>query len=335
MITSLTEEQEIALKQYQADVLALGRSTKPIDLVKATQAVIDVYALIDKPAPQVVLCDSPWQMAVMPTMFKDMDTFNPEECKAKLRIQLKEGTSLSSEIASQARTNLSNSWFGILSLYWLSFYDFPIKHIAGFTYTDDIKHQLQTWVALAHSVFAFCAFDDICFICERPTQLTVDTEGRLHNTDSAAMQFADGYSLYSVHGVRLVADLICNKECITTAQIQAETNAEVRRVMIDFYDTNDKGRFIRDADAKEIATDDFGTLYQMDLPGDEPLLMVKVVNSTAEPDGTFKDYFIRVQPELRPMLKDGLGEPQKLTAHNAVASTFGKYGHEYDLVLQT
>jgi hypothetical protein len=38
-----------------------------------------------------------------------------------------------------------------------------------------------------------------------------------------------------------------------------------------------------------------------------------------------------VHHELRPLLSDDgePGEPQELTARNAVASTFGKYGHEY------
>jgi hypothetical protein len=64
--------------------------------------------------------------------------------------------------------------------------------------------------------------------------------------------------------------------------------------------------------------------------------MVKVVNSTPEPDGSFKDYFLRVHPELRPLLSNNrMGEPQALTAHNAVASTFGKRGGEYAPCVET
>jgi hypothetical protein len=42
-------------------------------------------------------------------------------------------------------------------------------------------------------------------------------------------------------------------------------------------------------------------------------MMVKVVNSTQEPDGTFKDYFIRVDPNAYGGLK---------TARQAIASTW-------------
>jgi hypothetical protein len=58
--------------------------------------------------------------------------------------------------------------------------------------------------------------------------------------------------------------------------------------------------------------------------------MVKVVNSTAETDGSFKDYWLRVDPRCRPLLAgQQFGKPQKRTALNAIASTFGLTGDEY------
>ena len=97
-----------------------------------------------------------------------------------------------------------------------------------------------------------------------------------------------------------------------------------------------QARFLQESGAKEIHRDDFGTLFRKDIPGDEPLLMVKVINATPEHDGTFKDYFLRVAPDLRPLFLDGRkGDPQALTARNAVASTWGLRGENYDPVLQT
>ncbi len=51
--------------------------------------------------------------------------------------------------------------------------------------------------------------------------------------------------------------------------------------------------------------------------------MVKVVNSTPEPDGSFKDYFLRVPPTCQ-------------TALEAVAWTFDKTPEQYrELAAQT
>ena len=64
--------------------------------------------------------------------------------------------------------------------------------------------------------------------------------------------------------------------------------------------------------------------------------MVKVVNSSPEPDGSYKDYFIRVHPKLCPMFVDRqFGKPQEMTARNAIASTFGMTGDTYVLECQT
>jgi hypothetical protein len=50
--------------------------------------------------------------------------------------------------------------------------------------------------------------------------------------------------------------------------------------------------------------------------------MVKVVNSTPKPDGTYKDYFLRVPPTVR-------------TAREAVAWTFDLDPTVYAPVLET
>jgi hypothetical protein len=122
-------------------------------------------------------------------------------------------------------------------------------------------------------------------------------------------------------------------DTLAIKQIEEEGNAEVRRVMIDRFGQE---RYIRDSGCRPIHVDDWGEIYSKEVSGDEPVVMVKVVNSTREPDGTFKNYWIRVHPELRPMLDSGeLGPPQKMTARNAVASTFGMTGEEYLLQQET
>lgn len=52
------------------------------------------------------------------------------------------------------------------------------------------------------------------------------------------------------------------------------------------------------------------------------LVMVKVVNSTPEPDGQFKDYFLRVPPQMR-------------RAKEAVAWTFNKTETKYQPAMET
>ena len=104
------------------------------------------------------------------------------------------------------------------------------------------------------------------------------------------------------------------------------------RLMIERFG---QGRFLTESGAKLVHQDATGKLWHKDLQDDEPMVMVEVLNSTPEPDGHTKTYFLRVHPELRPLLATGLGSPQEPTAHNAVASTFGLYGHEYHPLIET
>jgi hypothetical protein len=156
-------------------------------------------------------------------------------------------------------------------------------------------------------------------ITPRPAALHRDEQGRLHNTEGAAILYPDGWGVYAVHGVRVPSDIIESHASITVERIDTEANAEIRRVMIDLYG---QSRYLLDSGAKEVGRDDFGVLYRKEIPGDEALVMVKVVNSTPEADGTFKDYFLRVPPATK-------------TAHEAVAWTFGKTAEEYAPLIET
>lgn len=66
--------------------------------------------------------------------------------------------------------------------------------------------------------------------------------------------------------------------------------------------------------------------------GGRPMRVLEVENSTPDKNGKRTVYYIPVHTHLRPMRADGtFGQRQALTARNAVASTFGLYGHQYHI----
>jgi hypothetical protein len=81
-------------------------------------------------------------------------------------------------------------------------------------------------------------------------------------------------------------------------------------------------RYLRDAGATLAGRDRFGSLWRLDQPDDEPLVMVEVVNATPEPDGTRASYWLRVPPDI--------GSP-----HAAVAWTFGFSERTYRPLAET
>ncbi|HLC08464.1 MAG TPA: hypothetical protein VJK06_04200, partial [Methyloceanibacter sp.] len=131
--------------------------------------------------------------------------------------------------------------------------------------------------------------------------------------------YPSGWGLWHWHGVRVPQWAIETPSRIKVGTIDSEKNAEVRRVLIERYG---QARYLQDSGAQLVAEDEFGSLYLKEILDDEPIVMVKVKNSTPEPDGSVKDYFLRVPPNVR-------------TPHQAVAWTFGQTPKTYLPLAQT
>ncbi|MEG5245209.1 leucine-rich repeat domain-containing protein, partial [Microcoleus sp. ARI1-A1] len=77
------------------------------------------------------------------------------------------------------------------------------------------------------------AFDKVCLVCDRPTKLCLDSEHRLHAEGEPALEFSDGYKLYSYHGVTLPEKYgQIHPNQWESTWILEEENAELRRVLI-------------------------------------------------------------------------------------------------------
>ena len=140
----------------------------------------------------------------------------------------------------------------------------------------------------------------------------MDDRHRFHAEDTGAVQFNDGIEFKYWHGIE-VSENFFDPNKITIGAIINEPNSEIKRLMIERYGLE---RFLRNANATLIHSDEFGSLYFREMPEHEPIVIVKVKNSTPEPDGTYKDYFIRVPPYIT-------------TARAAVAWTFELDETEY------
>lgn len=151
-------------------------------------------------------------------------------------------------------------------------------------------------------------------------QVTLDNEYRPHSIGKdPAVIYADGRKEYYVKGVRVPEYVVTQPERIKIDDINKETNTEVRRIMMERYGN---AKYLQNSKAVLIDEDEFGKLWRVDVPLDEPLMMVEVLNSTPEPDGTIKTYWLRVPPTVR-------------TPQEAIAWTFSLDPKSYDPVLQT
>ncbi len=146
---------------------------------------------------------------------------------------------------------------------------------------------------------------------------SVDERGRLHAEHGPALAWGDGFEIWAWHGVRVDRRSCSTPDSITVASIDAERNIELRRVLIERFGEE---RLLREGGAKLVDEDATGRLWRREMPmswpRDEAVVMVEVLNSTPEPDGSRKTYFLRVPPTTS-------------SARTAVAWTFGLRGDEY------
>ncbi|WP_307168478.1 DUF6745 domain-containing protein [Streptomyces sp. B3I7] len=162
-------------------------------------------------------------------------------------------------------------------------------------------------------------YSRVVVVSERPAALHQDEAGRLDNGEGPALAYPDGFALHAWRGMPVPADFLTELADLTPRRIHKEENAELRRVMLEFYGYD---RYLKDSGAQPLHRDETGTLWRIDLVGDEPLVMVEVLNSTPEPDGTHRTYWLRVPPTTR-------------TAKEGVAWTFGVTAEEYVPLQQT
>jgi hypothetical protein len=183
----------------------------------------------------------------------------------------------------------------------------------------ELFNQFSGWAKFAREGAAFVVHEEFCFISDFPELMVTDDNGRLHNSEGPAIRWPDGWSCYYWRNTPIPPWMIEEKERITVEAINSMENIEIRRVMLEIYGT---GKYIIDSGTKEVQRDEYGVLYWQEMPDDEPLRMVRVTNSTAEPDGAFRDYWLRVPPGIR-------------TAREAVAWTFNLDEDEYAPTIET
>lgn len=149
-----------------------------------------------------------------------------------------------------------------------------------------------------------------------PALVKQDESSRLHCATGPALRYLNT-DFYFWHGVEVSSQMIEYPDTITRFEINREPNVEIRRALIEIYGAE---HYLRESNAECIDSKTLNNrvyrLYHLTMPGDEPIHMIKVTNATPEPDGTFKDYWLRVPPHI-------------IDAIDAVAWTFNLANWEY------
>ena len=235
-----------------------------------------------------------------------------------------------------------------------------IEYAAEDSRTSRIGQALRD---VLQDAFGLIMFTKTCVLFERPRVIGFDDTHMLSSTTAAALEWRDRRTkIFAVNGILVQETSLLQIENYRSHLKDAPTskvrplpsppdqmwyylvhqfrNAAERVAVIEMLGWEqflDLSVRMGSSWTRLLSKDKYGELWRV-LCGNQTLMMVKVINKTAEPDGSFRPYVIPVDPRLRPIPNPRdpngtMGKPQFETALNAVASTFGMTGEQYAEIL--
>jgi internalin A len=284
-------------------------SQKPIDPQKAKEAIKSAYAVIGKAEPEIIFCSSPYEGIASLHVCENLGEpladelsqstsklLNPELWESLWRLTVFQP---GEDIKQQLDQQLEDDGFGV---YGYITPEDPLCTIALTEYCVSklgcvLNRETQEAFHCLNQLFEHCgwiwAYENVCIVCDRPTQLFFDNEHRLHAEGQPAIQFSDGYSLYSYHGVTLPEKYgTIHPNNWQSQWILSEQNAELRRVLIQGIGY---ARICQELAAQELDTWREYTLLKIDNDVDgEPIYLLKMTCPS-----TGHIHALRVPPDMQ------------------------------------
>jgi hypothetical protein len=264
-IKYLTPEQEDLRLFYKEKWMQIVDSTEQIDRETTSKLVKEAYLVIDAKEPEIIFCHSPYEAASLVLGCKSIaelyekfgvnlfDRFEERiynSLQQSITEQIawyvmchifpKEGGAFTFSFTEQLYEKLGKNpkFFGVDAYGYID----PIIWsgfcvICDFCFSvlkceyDRIKWQtLQSLTTQCGWIFPY---EKVCIVCDRPRILSFDSQHRLHAAGGPAIQFADGYSIYSYHGVTLPEKYgKLHPHQWQSQWLLSEENAELKRVLI-------------------------------------------------------------------------------------------------------
>lgn len=276
-IEKLTEYQESLLPIYRDKWIDYGLSTKPADRDIAEEGVKHAYAVVGLKEPKIVWCTSPMAGAITYTI---LDKLSNRDIKIN-----------TASVGASVGDSVYKAGWGQYDANWIGFYDY-FEHECGLSKECEKMLGLRM---ITQSSGWWWPMKELCILTERPVSLCKNDRGGLHCENRAALEYPDGWGVYSWNGTRVEKYIILQPEEITAEKIENENNSEIRRVMLERYGFQ---RYFRESGGRLIDTKEVWgqpvKLFKKTLK-DVDMHYIHVINGTIEPDGTRHEFIINVK----------------------------------------
>ena len=208
-IAKLSQEQVAMLPAQRDKWLAVGLTTAPADRVAAVAGANRAYAAAGFAEPAIVVwLGSPMAGVIGASMLCALRSSAPAQVRDQVGAQ--------------------KICFGQHDAEWLSFYDY-FRIVCGIAVIDNLSGHFN----IAQCCGWWWPYQGVVLLTERPIALHRDRMGRLHNANSLAIEYGDGWGVYAIHGVRVPGKYIeTHSSKIDPAEVLKESNAQIRMAVI-------------------------------------------------------------------------------------------------------
>lgn len=235
-LETLTLEQEEMINVFYQRYLEIGFNADPVDKTVVNE-INQLYALmnITKP-PTYIWVKNPVHADFVIEALKNTNTLGVQLCR-ELEQQIDSGDYITTELIEKIKKKTGHKYVtfmdGSIDAYWISYCKFG--EYVGVTYDKNDSDLLEIWDKLIRKCGFWYCYESICVVCDRAI-CKIDDNGDLHNDKGPAVTLRDDpeeiLSLYCINGVEVPKKIVMEPDKITDTDIDNESNAEVRRIMI-------------------------------------------------------------------------------------------------------
>lgn len=308
----ITKEEEVLLKQHADMWIKRIVSTETADFSKLEPAIKGLYRAANLAEPEVVLVNSPIQMAFMYgacSVLAAKKNANVRQILDDVAAQMNDipagvspvehYVSVCKSVAGKKGLKEAKNWSSVYQggAYWAQYdsYLTAMRDILGLRLPEHENYKYWEEAAI-HGTFRVM-HEKFCIVSDFPEVLKIDDQNRAHGQEGPSHKWRDGWSLYHWHGVAVPEHWIMNKNSLTAKEAITWENIEQRRAACEILGW---AKILRELNAKVINEDgdpEIGTLVEVDLPdiGKEKFLRVLC--------GTKREFALPVPPEMKTALQ--------------------------------
>ena len=214
-LTKLTEEQKAAIPGWVKDWIQKGLKTGEADWDRFERGIRKAYkfAGLDGEKLEIIRCQSPLEVV----------TEGPRKAA------IAEGIP-----KNKHNEYIKNNWHKYIGgqgwISWVAYTNF-YKDVCHLELEGDIWERNEAYTDMLCSAWWCWPHKDFVMVSNRPVEIHLDDQSRLHCENAKAIHWPDGWGIYKWHGVEVPEKIIMNPEGYTLDEIKEITNTEHVRVL--------------------------------------------------------------------------------------------------------